>query len=177
MLDYGAGSGVLAICAAHLGASEVIGVDVDKGSVEARSAFLWWAWRKENSIRDPPKWQGCPCPFKPTPSWVPSKKETPKFVWLQLDPLFHTYPCLAIAQVYVRWVSKASREGQLTSLVSALTFPRTSDKMKATRFGTMFLVFFFLGGGGSFCKVSTVVLAHLAVPPPTKKQRRKDNPV
>ncbi|CAJ1414174.1 unnamed protein product [Effrenium voratum] len=37
VLDYGAGSGVLAICAAHLGASEVIGVDVDKGSVDSAS--------------------------------------------------------------------------------------------------------------------------------------------
>ena len=34
VLDYGSGSGVLAICAAHLGASTVVGVDVDEGSVD-----------------------------------------------------------------------------------------------------------------------------------------------
>jgi hypothetical protein len=34
VLDYGSGSGVLAIWAAHLGASTVVGVDVDEGSVD-----------------------------------------------------------------------------------------------------------------------------------------------
>eukprot|EP00434_Breviolum_minutum_P031034 symbB.v1.2.027451.t2/scaffold2817.1/size69569/6 len=35
VLDYGTGSGILAICAAELGASTVVGVDVDEGSVES----------------------------------------------------------------------------------------------------------------------------------------------
>ena len=35
VLDYGSGSGVLAICAAHLGAVTVVGVDVDEGSVDS----------------------------------------------------------------------------------------------------------------------------------------------
>ena len=34
VLDYGTGSGILAICAAELGASTVVGVDVDEGSVD-----------------------------------------------------------------------------------------------------------------------------------------------